>query len=116
MLTIAGSALLAKLVDSEVMEWDNIGYGVMVMLLVSAFAGAMGAISKIRHKRMLVSALSGVVYIAILLSITALFFGGRYQAVGVTSGLAMAGSLTAGLLGLGQGRGKRHRKIRMSAR
>lgn len=74
----------------------------MVLLIVSSFAGAMISFGRIKRQRMLVCIVSGVIYFAILMSITALFFGGQYSAVGTTALLVLAGSgsrRTAGTAG-----------------
>lgn len=115
-ITLAGSGVLAWLIHREMMEMENVGYGILGMLLLASFLGAMTAWRKIRRRRMLVCAASGAVYLGILLVIPALFFGGQYSGVWVTALLVLAGSLSAGLLGLGQGRGGARRKIRLSAR
>lgn len=112
-ITLLAAAVLAKLVASEILEEKNIGYGVMLMLLIGAYTGALGAYGKVKRQRLKVCLLSGVVYFGILLSITALFFGGQYEAVGVTAILVLGGSMTAGLLGLRQNRGGKKRKIRI---
>lgn len=115
-MTILAAGILAKLVDTEKLMWENIGYGVMVLLLLASFLGAMVSYRKIKRQRMMVCLLSGVVYFAILISITALFFGGQYESVGVTALLILGGSGTAGILGLHGGRGGRSRKTRMARR
>lgn len=115
-VTLLMAAVLAKLVDAERMAWENIGYGIMVLLLAASFAGAMVSFGKIKRQRMLVCGLSGVIYFAMLLAITALFFGGQYSAVGVTALLVLAGSGTAALLGLRQGRGGKRKKIKLPNR
>jgi len=113
-ITLLGAAVLAKLVDQETLAWENVGYGVMVILLLASFFGAMSAWGRIRRQRLLVCAVSGVIYFGSLLSITALFFGGQYEAVGVTAALVLAGSIAAWLLGLRDG--GRKKKIRTAHR
>ena len=115
-ITLAGSAGLAWLIHREIMEMEDLGYGILVMLLAASFLGAVTAYRKIRRRRMVVCTASGGVYLGILLAIPALFFGGQYGGVWVTAMPVMAGSIGAGLLGLGQGRGGKRRKIKLSAR
>lgn len=115
-VTLLAAAVLAKLVDMEKLAWENIGYGIMILLLLASFSGAMAAFAKIKRQRMLVCAISGAVYFGILLSITALFFGGQYDSVGVTAALVLAGSIAAGLLGLRDGGNRKGRKVRMPHR
>lgn len=111
-LTLILAAVIAKLVSGEKLAEENIGYGVMVLLFVSSALGAMVANGKIKRQKLLVSVSAGVVYMGILLSITALFFGGQYEAVGVTALLVMGGSLVTVLLGGTHNRGGNRRKLK----
>lgn len=106
-ITVAGAGILAKLLDMEKMIWENIGYGIMILLILSSFFGGLTAYKRIKRQRLLVCMASGAVYYGLLLSITALFFGGQYEAVGVTALLVLGGSLAAGMLGLRQGKKKK---------
>lgn len=115
-LTVLLAAVIAKLVDSGKLAEESIGYGVMGLLLCASMAGALAAHGRIKRQRLLVAALSGLVYMATLLAITALFFGGQYEAVGVTALLVFGGSMVTALLGTGPKRGGKRRKIRLPAR
>ena len=93
------------------LKQENIGYGVMLLLLTASYAGAALASAKVKRRKGLVCLLTGVGYFALLLAVTALFFGGQYSAVGVTALLILAGSGCAALTpALG---GKRGRKGRL---
>lgn len=116
LMTLLMAACLAKLVDTEVLKEENIGYGVMVLLMASSVLGALTAYGKIKRQRLLVCMLSGAVYMGILLSITALFFGGQYEAVGVTTLLVFGSSMVIALLGLREKRGGNRKKRRGSHR
>jgi len=112
-LTLAGSLLLSGLVLRGTMAMENIGYGVLILLVTASFLGGITAAARIKHRILMVCLLSGGVYFAVLLAITALFFGGQYQGVGVTGLLILGGSGGAGLLLAGKGTGagkyrKRH--------
>ena len=111
-ITLVSAAVIGKLVDMEKMSWENVGYGVMVLLLAASFLGAVAAYGKIKRQRLPVCLLSGLLYYGTLLLITALFFGGQFEAVGVTAALVLAGSGTAGLIGMRESRGGKKRKIR----
>ena len=110
--TLILTAILAKLVEAV----EKVGYGIMVLLIVSSFAGAMISFGRIKRQRMLVCIVSGVIYFAMLMSMTALFFGGQYSALGTTALLVLAGSGAAALLGLRQGRGAKRTKIKVPHR
>ena len=112
-ITLAGAAILAWLIDKERLDMGSVGYGILAVLLLASFLGALVSFGKIRRRRMVVCLASGAVYLGMLLSITALFFGGQYSGVATTALLILGGSMAAALLGLGPGRGGRGRKIKL---
>lgn len=114
--TLALTALLAKLMEGEILSEGNIGYGVMIMLLISAFLGSTIACKRVKRQFLMTAALSGVVYILLLLSITALFFGGQYSGVGVTVLLVCCGSLLAAMVFSRGGKGRKIRKSKVKNR
>ena len=109
LITLMLTAVIAKMVQSGLLSQDQIGYGIMFLLFFSSVAGAMTAQSRVKHRRMLVSLLSGLIYIVILLSVTALFFGGQYAGFGVTVLLIMGGTGTVAILSGSRG-GRPHKK------
>lgn len=98
-LTAAGSALTAYLILSEQLPEAAVGYCALMILLLSSAAGAWIAVKRIKHRRLFVCGLSAAVYYGILLSITALFFGGQYQGMGVTALTVLGGAGAVALLG-----------------
>lgn len=92
-VTLAGAGLTAKLIDSQMLDWNSSGYAVLLILVLSAWAGAMVAAGRIKRQRMMVCLLSGVMYFGVLMLTTALFFGGRYSGVGETGLLILCGSM-----------------------
>lgn len=103
-LTLLLALLIAKLVDAETLPHSSIGYCVLVLLLVASFSGAAAAQGRVKHRRAMVCMLSGLVYMLLLLSMTALFFGGQYTGVGVTALLVFAGAGCAALTSAQPGR------------
>lgn len=97
-MTLAGALLLGLLIDRETVSVNSIGYGSMVILLTSSMLGALIANSLIKHRALLVCVVSGAGYYLSLLAMTALFFGGQYQGMGVTLTLVLAGAVAAALL------------------
>ncbi len=100
LITLAGTMLIGNMIHTERMHWEQVGYGILIQIVMASFLGACTAYGKIKRQRMAVCLLAGGIYFLMLLSMTALFFGGQYQAVGVTAGLVLAGSGSAGLLGM----------------
>lgn len=113
LVTLLGAVLAANLISGEKIPEGSIGYCSMVILLLSSITGAAVAVNRIKHRKLYVSLLSGLIYYAVLLAITAIFFGGRYHGMGVTALVIAAGSGTTALLNLRQGRGPHRRKSKM---
>lgn len=99
LLTIAGVVILAYMVVSETVRFENIGYWIMLILMSVSFAGAWGAKTAIKRRKLLICLLSGLIYTLMLLTLTLLFFGAEFHGAAVSSGLIFAGSMVAGLLG-----------------
>lgn len=98
-MTFLGAAAVAKLIDGGMMDWSKCGYGVLGILLLSAWMGALVAAGKIRRMRLSVCMAMGGIYFCCLMLITALFFGGQYSGVGETALLIFCGSMLGVLTG-----------------
>ena len=114
-VTLTLSAAIAYLVLNETINESAIGYGVMSTVLTSALFGAMIAASAAKRRRLFVCFVSGVIYYLALLSVTALFFGGQYEGMGVTGLLVFGGVGTAALIGGKRetNGGRKRRKVRI---
>ena len=112
--TAAFSGAIAFYLNCEKISWSQAGYWIMGMLFLASFIGAKAAYGAIKRQRLAVSMLSGLLYWGLLLGLTALFFGGDYEAIGVTGALIGAGTGTAALIS-GQNRriSGRNRKTRI---
>lgn len=109
LLTLMLSGFIAVLLDLEKITWSQAGYLIMGMLFAVSFTGGKCASAAIRRQRAMVCLMAGLVYWGMLLCITALFFGGNFDAVWVTAGVIMAGSGTAALIGMPKTRNRRRR-------
>lgn len=111
-ITLFGSLIIAILLDSQTMQESGVGYGSMLLLLLSSTAGAFVAVNTIKRQLLPMCMLSGLCYYAMLLAVTALFFGGQYQGMGVTALVVMAGCCVTALAAIkGKGSGAAmHRK------
>lgn len=112
-VTLIASVILAWLIAAEKMDESAVGYGAMIALLLSAILGSWTASAKIGRLRTQVCLITGGIYYLVLLSITALFFGGQYQGMGVAAILVIAGSGVTALLGI---REKKSRKNKIKKR
>ncbi len=99
-MTTFAALLLAFMLDKEHITWQQAGYWIMGILFLSSFMGAKTATTAISYHQLVVSCMSATLYMGILLSITALFFGGNYESVAVTAGIVIAGSGCAAMLSL----------------
>ena len=98
-VTMALSLVVAWLVERGILRQENVGYGVMGVLLLSSAWGSAVAKSKVERKKNVVCLAAGGCYFLSLLAITASIFGGQYSAVGVTGLLILGGSGVAALMG-----------------
>lgn len=85
-VTLLGIVLSAYLIHKEVIKQENVGMAVFTVLLISGAVGAFTAIGLLKRMKIQMILISGGAYFLLLLSITALFFGGQYE--GVVSGFA----------------------------
>lgn len=113
LVTALGSVLVAKLISDEVLIDTAIGYGAMIILFFASVLGAIISAAKVQRRRLQVCLMSGAAYYASLLGITALFFGGQYQGMGVTALVILSGTGAVILLG---GRERKQRKYRKGRR
>lgn len=110
-VTLAMAALIANLVLGEKIAQEAVGYGAMATVILSPALGALIASARIKRRRLLVCLVTGLCYYLALLSVTALFFGGQYQGMGVTALLVFAGTGGVALMGIkGESGGSNRRK------
>jgi hypothetical protein len=110
-LTVSAAAICTNLILNEKIVEGAIGYCAIVTLLIASTAGAWLAAVLVKRRWMIVCLGVGCAYFLSLLAITALFFGGQYQAVAVTALIIFGGCGAVGLLGLkGNGEGRKRRK------
>ena len=103
------SAVTAWLVVSGRFAPDSVGYFVMVILLLSTASGAAMASGRIRRCRLQICLAAGGIYYGCLLAVTALFFGGIYNGMGVTALMVLCGCLATALLAPGSPARKKQR-------
>jgi len=97
-ITLTGSGLIAKLIHSEKISWDTAGYCIMVMLLSASFLSASVSYRLVNRQPLVITGMSGILYFAVLMCMTGLFFGGKFSSLFETALLILAGSGTAGLI------------------
>lgn len=96
-ITLVLSSSIAFFLNKETITWLQAGYWIMGMLFTAAFIGSKCAYAAIRRQQLPVSVMSGILYWGILLSITALFFGGNFGSIWETAAIILAGSCSSAL-------------------
>lgn len=99
-MTLLFVAVIAHLILGEKLEEEAIGYGAMIVVPLAAAIGALAAAGVVKRRWMVVCIGSGALYFLSLLSITAFFFGGQYDGVGITALLIVIGVALVGAIGL----------------
>ncbi|MBO4939007.1 MAG: TIGR04086 family membrane protein [Oscillospiraceae bacterium] len=115
-VTIAGAGVCGYLISKEILTENAIGYCVMIIILLSAATGSAVAVNRIKRRRVFVCGISGLIYFVTLLSMTALFFGGQYQGIGVSGLLVAAGSGAVAILGLRREKAQHKRRRKLTNR
>ena len=100
-VTGIGAGLGAWAVLRGMIPEGTLGYLVMTILLLSAAAGAAVAAGTIQRLRGQMCLAVGGGYLLSLLAITAAFFGGQYQGIGVTALMVLCGTVLVILLAPG---------------
>ena len=113
---LAGCGILAAMVSGEKLEETAIGYGIMPIMILAAYIGSYTACKMVRKKHLMVSLLTGAVFLAALLLITALAFEAKYAAVGETILLILCGNILCAMWALRTKTGKRSRKRKTANR
>lgn len=107
-ITLILSVFFAKMISSEKLEWEEVGYGITIMLLATSMIGTETACRLIKRRKLLTCAIAGVLYWVALLTISALFFGGQFQGIGTTGLLILCGSAVVCIFEMkGEGGGKK---------
>ena len=107
--TVAAAAVIATMVDKEVLGREQIGYGAMAVLITASMLGSWISGKKAWNQNWTAAGISAGGYLILLLVANGLFFGGQYRAVGVTMLMILLGG-TAGALLSGKGRGGHPRR------
>ena len=97
-ITLVTSLFVAYLVSGEYIGQDKIGYGAIFVLLMASAIGSWFAIRKIKKMPIQMAALSGLLFYVMLLSMTALFFGGQFNGMAVTLVFVLVGSGAGGIM------------------
>lgn len=100
LIMLFGALVLTALISNEVIKYAAVEYCAMLLIVIGVVAGGFAA-ALIWKKQILAVTISvGLVLLLLLLSATAMFFGGSYAGVPATAGLVIGCSLATALLSL----------------
>ena len=100
-VTAIGAGAAAWAVLRGIIPETGVGYCAMVILLLASAAGASVAAGTIQRLRAQMCLAAGGGYYLCLLAVTALFFGGQFDGMGVTALMVLCGSVLVILLAPG---------------
>lgn len=92
-VTILGAAITAKLLDNENIKHNQIGYAIMIFMIISVWIGSIVSIHKIKRQKVMVSLLTATIFYCVLLILNALLFGGDIYGAGETALLVLCGGM-----------------------
>lgn len=100
MITLLGTIILAYLISSDKMGDASVNPGSTVVLFLGAAAGAWTVMARAKEKKWIVLSSFALGYFLILLSLTALFFGGEYAGIGKSAVIILVGCVSSFLPGI----------------
>lgn len=108
-VVLLGALLLTWLLLGEKVQETAIGYGVMVITIISSLAGSGVAVSYVGQHILPVSIGASIAGYLFLLAMNALFFNGQYHGVWITALLVIGSGLCVALVATnGKGRRIKH--------
>ncbi len=109
-LTFLGAALLAYLIGKGSVMQSGISFGCMIILAASSSFGAFLASGLFKRRKLMVCGITAAGYYLSLLAMTAMFFEGQYNGLGITAIMVLLGAGTALLpVLLGKGKKTKHK-------
>lgn len=115
-LLLIGSAVLAWLIISQKLDIQTMGFGAGLIMVLASAAGAWSAAAAAGTKRLQIIGIFAAVFFALLLSVTALLFGGQYSGIAVYGICILGGAGGVALLGFlpkkARGKGRKMRAYR----
>lgn len=94
-VTFVGTLAIALLVMKETISDQSIGYCVLGLTLAASMVGSITTTQILKSKLLIVSLATSVTFALVLLSVTAMFFGGEYRGVAITLPVIIGGGISA---------------------
>ena len=95
---LSGAAVLATMIINGKIGENSMRYGCLAVLAVSAVLGSLIAALTASERKIIAATAVGASMFAVLISCTALFFGGQYSGIAVTLLLTVGIGLCVGII------------------
>ncbi len=95
---LSGAAVLTTMILNGKIGESSMRYGCLAVLAVSAILGSLIAALTANERKFIAATATGASMFAVLISCTALFFGGQYSGIAVTLLLTVGIGLCVGMI------------------
>lgn len=113
---LAGTVIVAQLINREILDVDKMAHAVPIFLIGATYLGCGTACARLGEKRLLTSALTGMIVLVLLMAVTIVFFEGRFQGIWANILLILCGCVLAALPVKERRGAVKKRKIKISTR
>ena len=115
-MTLALAAGSAAAISAGTLPEAAMGYIAMVVLFLSSLVGTTVGAAGMNEKRLYICLSIAALYFAMLLAMTALFFGGQYDGVGASVLILLPGAISGAMIRKGKGRYTNLRRSKIKRR
>ena len=115
-MTLTLTAGGAAVISAGTLPESAMGYIAMIVLFLSSLAGTTVGAAGMNEKRLYICLSIVALYFAMLLAMTALFFGGQYDGVGASVLMLLPGAILGAMVGKGKGRYTNLRRSKIKRR
>ena len=95
---LIGAIVIALLISNELISDQSMDYGVLALTMLSAILGCSVSNVVAKRRLLIVSVCTAVTFLLVLISITAIFYGGQYSAIPVTALVILGGGVSSVLI------------------
>lgn len=95
---LIGAIVITLLVSNELISDQSMDYGVLALTMLSAILGCSVSNVVAKRRLLIVSVCTAVTFLLVLISITAIFYGGQYSAIPVTALVILGGGVSSVLI------------------
>ena len=112
LITVAFSGMIATAVNLCLLDFNNIGYGVMISLILASYIGCKTAVAMVKRQKMMVSLLTAAVFYCFLILTAFLMFGGNLNGAGESALLILCGCLLSAMTSMTEKKAAAQHKIK----